>query len=87
MKAHQERVCGDVAADPSWCPKCSVMAAKLHVVRQTLSKGENHASVPDEEALIGTSKALEVPISVWLDLMPEEETVDLNDELAERNQR
>ena len=70
------------------------LSAKLHVVRQTLSKWENNASVPDAEVLIRISRALEVPVSVLLDLTPEEETVDLtdelarvNEELAERNQQ
>lgn len=62
------------------------LSAKLHVVRQTLSKWENNVSVPDAEVLIGISKALEVPVSVLLDLTPEKETVDLNDELARVNQ-
>lgn len=70
------------------------LAARLHVVRQTLSKWENNASVPDAEVLIGISKALDVSVSVLLDLTPEEESVDLkeelarvNEELAERNQQ
>ena len=70
------------------------LAARLHVVRQTLSKWENNASVPDAEILIEISQALEVPVSVLLDLTPEKETVDLtdelarvNEELAERNQQ
>ena len=70
------------------------LSAKLHVVRQTLSKWENNVSVPDAEVLIRISRALEVPVSVLLDLTPEEETVDLtdelarvNEELAERNQQ
>lgn len=62
------------------------LAAKLHVVRQTLSKWENHASVPDAEVLMELSKALEVPVSVLLDLTPKEEAVDLNEELARVNQ-
>lgn len=70
------------------------LSAELHVVRQTLSKWENNASVPDAEVLIRISRALEVPVSVLLDLTPEEENVDLtdelarvNEELAERNQQ
>ena len=70
------------------------LSAELHVVRQTLSKWENNVSVPDAEVLIRISRALEVPVSVLLDLTPEEETVDLtdelarvNEELAERNQQ
>ena len=64
----------------------------LHVVRQTLSKWENNVSVPDAEALIRISKALDVPASILLDLPQEEPTVDLagelarvKEELAERN--
>ena len=70
------------------------LSAELHVVRQTLSKWENNVSVPDAEVLIRISRALDVPVGVLLDLTPEEETVDLtdelarvNEELAERNQQ
>lgn len=68
------------------------LSSMLHVVRQTLSKWENNVSVPDAEALIRISKALDVPVSILLDLPQEEPTVDLagelarvNEELAERN--
>lgn len=68
------------------------LSAILHVVRQTLSKWENNVSVPDAEILIRISKALDVPVSILLDLPQEEPTVDLagelarvNEELAERN--
>lgn len=68
------------------------LSAMLHVVRQTLSKWENNVSVPDAEVLIRISKALDVPVSILLDLPQEEPTVDLagelarvNEELAERN--
>ena len=68
------------------------LSSMLHVVRQTLSKWENNVSVPDAEALIRISKALDVPVSILLDLPQEEPTADLagelarvNEELAERN--
>ena len=68
------------------------LSSMLHVVRQTLSKWENNVSVPDAEVLIRISKALDVPVSILLDLPQEEPTVDLagelarvNEELAERN--
>lgn len=68
------------------------LSAMLHVVRQTLSKWENNVSVPDAEILIRISKALDVPVSILLDLPQEEVTKNLagelarvNEELAERN--
>ena len=68
------------------------LSGMLHVVRQTLSKWEKNVSVPDAEALIRISKALNVPVSMLLDLPQEEPTMDLagelarvNAELAERN--
>ena len=68
------------------------LSGMLHVVRQTLSKWEKNVSVPDAEALIRISKALNVPVSMLLDLPQDEPTMDLagelarvNAELAERN--
>lgn len=58
------------------------LSSMLHVVRQTLSKWENNVSVPDAEALIRISKALDVPVSILLDLPQEEPTADLAGELA-----
>ena len=42
------------------------LAAKLNVVRQTVSKWERGLSVPDSEMLISISEALETPVSVLL---------------------
>jgi len=41
-------------------------AAKLHVVRQTVSKWETGLSAPDAETLIQISDVLEVPVEVLL---------------------
>ena len=41
-------------------------AAKLHVVRQTVSKWETGLSAPDAETLIHISEVLEVPVEVLL---------------------
>lgn len=42
------------------------LAAKLNVVRQTVSKWEKGLSVPDSEMLISLSEALETPVSTLL---------------------
>lgn len=42
------------------------LAVKLHVVRQTLSKWEQGLSVPDSDALVLMSEALETPVSTLL---------------------
>ncbi|MBR2802517.1 MAG: helix-turn-helix domain-containing protein [Erysipelotrichaceae bacterium] len=42
------------------------LAAKLNVVRQTVSKWENGLSVPDSDLLIALSEALETPVSTLL---------------------
>ena len=42
------------------------LAAKLNVVRQTISKWEQGLSVPDSNMLIAISEALETPVSVLL---------------------
>ncbi|MCR4955431.1 MAG: helix-turn-helix domain-containing protein [Lachnospiraceae bacterium] len=42
------------------------LAVRLNVVRQTVSKWEQGASVPDSELLIALSEALETPVSVLL---------------------
>lgn len=60
------------------------LSALLHVVRQTLSKWENNVSVPDAEVLIRISKALDVTVSVLLDVPQEKPTVDLAGALAPR---
>ena len=42
------------------------LAARLHVVRQTVSKWEQGLSVPDAEMLLSLSEELETPVSVLL---------------------
>ena len=42
------------------------LAAKLNVVRQTVSKWEQGLSVPDADLLISISEALDTPVSVLL---------------------
>lgn len=42
------------------------LAAKLNVVRQTVSKWEQGLSVPDADLLIALSQALETPVSTLL---------------------
>ena len=42
------------------------LAIKLNVVRQTISKWEKGASVPDSEMLISISEVLETPVSTLL---------------------
>ncbi|MBR5768324.1 MAG: helix-turn-helix domain-containing protein [Clostridia bacterium] len=54
------------------------LAAKLYVVRQTVSKWEQGLSVPDSEMLISLSEALETPVSVLLgETVTEKEPDDL----------
>lgn len=42
------------------------LSIKLNVVRQTISKWENGASVPDSEMLIAISEVFETPVSTLL---------------------
>ena len=42
------------------------LAAKVYVVRQTISKWEKGLSVPDSDMLIALSEALDTPVSVLL---------------------
>jgi len=50
------------------------LALKLNVVRQTVSKWEQGASVPDSDMLISISEVLETPVSVLLgETLPEKE--------------
>ncbi len=61
------------------------LAAKLNVVRQTVSKWEQNLSVPDSEMLIRISEIFEVSVSMLLG-----ETVEQNEtksELAEISQK
>lgn len=52
------------------------LAVKLHVVRQTISKWEKGLSVPDSDALISLSEALETPVSTLLGERVTESRVD-----------
>ena len=62
------------------------LAAQLHVVRQTLSKWEHNASVPDADVLIRISGALGVSVSALLDMDQEGPPADLALELARVNE-
>ena len=73
------------------------LAARLHVVRQTISKWEKGLSVPDAQLLIRLAEVLEVPVSRLLgaELPQNEEGRDalaeqlarINAQLAVRNRR
>lgn len=72
------------------------LAARLNVVRQTVSKWEKGLSVPDSELLIRLAEALEVPVSQLLGFKIEaEEKPDalaeqlsrINEQLAIKNRR
>ena len=75
------------------------LAAKLNVVRQTVSKWEQNISVPDSEMLIKIAEVFEVPVSRLLgetveetDTKTELEKIsqkleNLNSLMAERNMR
>jgi len=58
------------------------LAARLNVVRQTVSKWEKGLSVPDSELLIKLAEILEVPVSRLLGSKIEEE--EQPDDLAEQ---
>ena len=57
------------------CPQ-EALAARLNVVRQTVSKWEQNLSVPDAEMLISLSEVLETPVSVLLGENVEEKKED-----------
>lgn len=79
------------------------LAAKVHVVRQTVSKWEKGLSVPDAELLMRTAEVLEVPVAQLLggsealpeakpDVPPGTETIAeqlsrINEQLVIRNRR
>ncbi len=60
------------------------LAARLHVVRQTVSKWEQGRSVPDADLLIALSEALETPVSTLLGETAVETEVDRVQAIAEQ---
>lgn len=72
------------------------LAARLHVVRQTISKWEKNLSVPDADTLIRLAEILEVSVSELLGTKIESENVAsdvaeqlsrINEQLAIKNRR
>ena len=72
------------------------LAARLHVVRQTISKWEKGLSVPDSALLIRLAEVFEVPVSKLLGERIEaeeqpnalaEQLARINEQLAIRNRR
>ena len=66
------------------------LAARLHVVRQTISKWEKGLSVPDADQLIRLSVVLEVPASKLLGAKTEferEDTDAMADQLSQINEQ
>ena len=72
------------------------MATRLHVVRQTISKGEKNLSVPDAFTLIRLAEILEVSVSELLGAKIENENTAsdvaeqlsrINEQLAIKNRR
>ena len=72
------------------------LAARLHVVRQTVSKWEKGLSVPDADLLVRLSEILDTPVSALLgqDLAGAsgqdavaEQLAGINEQLAARNRR
>lgn len=72
------------------------LAARLHVVRQTISKWEKNLSVPDADTLIRLAEILEVSVSELLGTKIESENVAsdvaeqlsrINEQLAIKNHR
>ena len=73
-----------------------VLAEKLHIVRQTVSKWEKGLSVPDSEMLVTLAEVFEVPVSELLgetaDFVPEKDHVAeqlalINEQLIIKNRR
>ena len=63
------------------------LAERLHVVRQTVSKWEKGASVPDAELLLQLARALDVPAERLLDLPPDPAGEQARAELEAARQR
>lgn len=65
------------------------LAVQMNVVRQTVSKWEKGTSVPDAETLVRISEVLDVPVSVLLDQVQQQEPLVLTDvakQLAQMNE-
>lgn len=65
------------------------LAARLHVVRQTISKWEKNLSVPDADTLIRLAEILEVSVSELLGTKIESENVasDVAEQLSRINEQ
>ena len=63
------------------------LAERLHVVRQTVSKWEKGASVPDAKLLLQLARALDVPAERLLDLPPDPAGEQARAELASLRQQ
>ena len=65
------------------------LAARLNVVRQTVSKWEKGLSVPDAELLLRLSEILEVPVSTLLGaaIPDDKKPDDIAEQLAMKNRR
>lgn len=63
------------------------MAAKLNVVRQTVSKWENGISVPDADVLIDMANLLEVSVNQLLGIDEDNNSEDLSEELVKLNEQ
>ena len=65
------------------------LAARLHVVRQTVSKWEKNLSVPDADTLIRLAEILEVSVSELLGAKIENEntTSDVAEQLSRINEQ
>lgn len=73
-----------------------ILAEKLHIVRQTVSKWEKGLSVPDSEMLVRLAEVFEVSVSELLgetsDFVPEKDSVAeqlalINEQLIIKNRR
>lgn len=63
------------------------MAAKLNVVRQTVSKWENGLSVPDADVLIDMANLLEVSVNQLLGIDEDNNSEDLSEKLVKLNEQ
>ena len=61
------------------------LAARLHVVRQTVSKWEKGLPVPDADALIRLAEVLEVSVSELLGAKIKSDSPQVSDEVIEVN--